>query len=1139
MVTQPPVANPSTTKRWLTITPYVLIILLLAAGFVALRWIITLPERLDDQQTIVLGQTRFAPGSSASVRVVVQDFAAGEPIAGAQVKVSLKGDGRPAVPLFEGRTDETGSLPVQFRVPTDAPPEAQLIVETESGAGEDRIEQPVSIERDYRLLLSSDKPLYQPGQVIHMRALALSAFNLTPAQGATVDFLVEDPKGNKVFRQSVTASNFGVTAADFTLADLVNQGDYRLSVSIADTRSEKTVEVRPYVLPKFAVDVSTDRSFYLPGQRVEGVVQSDYFFGKPVGLGEVQIVGSVWDVERSVVVDLRGQTDENGTYEFGFELPDYFAGLGLESEQAQFALEVTVVDQTEHAEQTSRVLPIAAQPLVIEAVAESGVLKPGVENIVYVLTSYPDGRPAPARLSISVDGGGPTELTSGEFGLTEFAFSPGQTGYHALEILARDEAGLSASRLVEFEAEHGSDSVLLRADRAAYVVGETMHLVAFSPVAFGDVYLDIVKAGQTLYTRSERVLNGKAEFAVDVSPDLYGTLELHAYKVLLDGTIVRDTRLVVADAPNDLAISVTPDKDTYLPGEMAAIAFQTSQGPGTQGAGVQTVLGVAIVDESVFALQRQDPGFAKLYFLLEQELLEPFYQVKGFELPTALPPDQDQIRLAQDGAAKASWAGASIASAAQPINSRQEKMREVRSAQQAGFDRLSLGAVAGLILIPLGLWVVVLVALRRAQVVKRSLVRLAVVSGALLVLGGCLVGWAMVASETLNYFNPEQLLIPLAAILGLGGLTFAGYALVKRDPAIRLFAMLTLAWGGFLFLLIEVSEWGGEPPEALAVVALLTYLLVPGAFLLFGQGLWVQARRFAGVLVTGLGALAALPAAAAVPAALLFTTMGGMAPVPMAPLAAVGEVRSDLVLEKEAGREGIRPSAADEAPAPGEAPRLRQYFPETLYWAPELATDEGGSARLEIPMADSITTWRLTALASSQDGRLGYATRGIRVFQDFFVDIDLPVSLTQGDEISIPVGVFNYLPEAQQVRLVVEPEPWFELLGEAEQTLDIASNDIQVVYYPIRVLKFGRRGFQVTAWGEKMSDAIRREVNVVPDGKEIRLTESDWLRQSREVAVEIPPQAVPETPYVEVKIYPGVMAQVVEGLEKILRLPHG
>jgi hypothetical protein len=131
-----------------------------------------------------------------------------------------------------------------------------------------------------------------------------------------------------------------------------------------------------------------------------------------------------------------------------------------------------------------------------------------------------------------------------------------------------------------------------------------MNLVAFTPVEFGDVYLDIVKSGQTLSTRSTRVQGGKAEFAVDASADLYGTLELHAYKVLLDGTIVRDTRLVVVDAPTDLAINITADKETYLPGETATIDFQTSAVE--QGSGLQTALGIAIVDESVFALQRQD-----------------------------------------------------------------------------------------------------------------------------------------------------------------------------------------------------------------------------------------------------------------------------------------------------------------------------------------------------------------------------------------------------------------------------------------------------------------------------------------------------------------------------------------------------
>jgi len=1162
---QPPVADSPArawmSKRRLATALHVLIILAVVAGFVALQWVNTLPQRVDEQQTIVLGQTRFAPDSDASVRVVVQDFSAGQPIAGAHVKVSLKpAAGGRAIPLFEGQTDETGSLPVTFHVPADAPDEAQLVVETRSAVGRDQVEQPVTIEREYRLLLTSDKPLYQPGQTIHMRALALSTFDLSPARGATVNFLVEDPKGNKVYRESVTASDFGVTAADFTLADLVNQGNYKLSVSIGDTRSEKTVEVRPYVLPKFGVNVSTDRSFYLPGQRVEGVVQADYFFGKPVAEGQVQVVGSVWDVERTVVVDVSGQADENGTFEFGFDLPEYFAGSGLESGQTQFALEVTVVDQTDHAEQTSQVLPIAAQPLVIEAVAESGVLKPWVENIIYVLTSYPDGRPAPATLQISVDGGEPTELTSGEFGLTEFTFVPQPGGYHVLDVFAQDETGLAARRQMDFEAEYGDDNVLLRADRAAYVVGETMNLVAFTPVVFGDVYLDIVKAGQTLSTRSARVRDGKAELAVDVSPDLYGTLELHAYKVLLDGTVVRDTRLVVVDAPNDLTIAVTADKDTHLPGEMATVDFQTSEaeGQGSGGAGVKTALGVAIVDESVFALQRQDPGFAKLYFMLEQELLEPFYQIKGFELPATISPSEDveQIRLAQDGAAKATWAGAPVLAAPHPINSRQEKMSRVLVAQEKGFERIGQASAVGLILIPLLLWVVVVVALRQTGVVKRSLKRLAVVSGVILLTGGCLAGWFIATSEMFYYLDPEQILIPLAIVFGLGALAFVGYAWVKRDPAARFLTLLTLAWPALLFLLVQATDRGGSPNEALILTALLAYLLIPGAYLLFGQVRWVQKRRFAGTLATGLGALSALPAIVILPAALIFTLGSGMPMGAMAPQALRGDgiveemefaAAVEVTVEVEKMMEAPPPAAESEQAAGAEAPRLRQYFPETLYWAPEIATDESGFVSLEIPMADSITTWRLTALASSQDGRLGFTTRGMRVFQDFFVDIDLPVALTQGDEISIPVGVFNYLPEAQQVRLVVEQEDWFELLDEGEQTLTIGSNDIDVVYFPIRVLDpstssgrvFGRQGFQVTAWGQQMSDAIRREVNVIPDGMEIRLTESDWLRESKEIGTKIPSEAVPETPHVEVKIYPGVMAQAVEGLEKILRLPHG
>ena len=118
---------------------------------------------------------------------------------------------------------------VSFTVPDDAIADQTSVVETRSSLGTDRIERDVSIQRDYRVLLTTDKPLYQPGQVIHMRVLALSSFDLQAAAAQNVTLEVADGKGNKVFRKNLVTSDYGVADADFQLAPEVNSGDYKLA----------------------------------------------------------------------------------------------------------------------------------------------------------------------------------------------------------------------------------------------------------------------------------------------------------------------------------------------------------------------------------------------------------------------------------------------------------------------------------------------------------------------------------------------------------------------------------------------------------------------------------------------------------------------------------------------------------------------------------------------------------------------------------------------------------------------------------------------------------------------------------------------------------------------------------------------
>ncbi|MEP6925437.1 MAG: alpha-2-macroglobulin family protein, partial [Pyrinomonadaceae bacterium] len=223
-----------------------------------------------------------------------------------------------------------------------------------------------------------------------------------------------------------------------------------------------------------------------------------------------------------------------------------------------------------------------------------------------------------------------------------------------------------------------------------------------------------------------------------------------------------------------------------------------------------------------------------------------------------------------------------------------------------------------------------------------------------------------------------------------------------------------------------------------------------------------------------------------------------------------------------------------------ETPRLREYFPETLVWQPELITDANGKATLSFKLADSLTTWKMAVIGSTVDGEVGVAEKEFKTFQPFFAEHDPPKILTEGDRIALPIVLRNYLDKPQKVSATMKEESWFKLSSSESQTFEVAPNSAQNAIFNFEAVAAVKDGKQrVTAIGTDSSDAIEKPVSVHPNGREMSVTQGKVFRETAAFDVNFPADALPGTQKAELKIYPNLMSHVIESVEGILHRPYG
>ena len=168
--------------------------------------------------------------------------------------------------------------------------------------------------------------------------------------------------------------------------------------------------------------------------------------------------------------------------------------------------------------------------------------------------------------------------------------------------------------------------------------------------------------------------------------------------------------------------------------------------------------------------------------------------------------------------------------------------------------------------------------------------------------------------------------------------------------------------------------------------------------------------------------------------------------------------QSEIIGRRHYGRKAV---AAGGGGGRGSA---RELFDTLLVWKPNVALDANGEATIEVPLNDSLTSFRLVAIADFADAdvqKFGTGSTSVRVTQDLQVLAGLPPLVRDGDRFSAMLTLRNTTAREMKVRAALQGIAALpgKAAGEivrvpialAPQDVTVAAGSAKEVVWPVTV----------------------------------------------------------------------------------------
>ena len=243
-------------------------------------------------------------------------------------------------------------------------------------------------------------------------------------------------------------------------------------------------------------------------------------------------------------------------------------------------------------------------------------------------------------------------------------------------------------------------------------------------------------------------------------------------------------------------------------------------------------------------------------------------------------------------------------------------------------------------------------------------------------------------------------------------------------------------------------------------------------------------------------------------------------------------------------RRVLTPKGADEGGGGGEEPgagTVRKDFRVLAFWVGSVVTDANGQAAIDVSLPESLTTYRIMAVAADKASRFGSADSEIRVNKPLTMKPTFPRFLARGDKASFGAVVTSQLKTKGNATVTIKSlDPGIlELTGPLKKTTSIDAGSAVEVKFDAVAKAIGKARLQMTARVGSESDAFEDVIPVeVLVSPETVAAYGDTESAAKE-SVTLPAGVVPGFGGLSLEVASTAMVGLGEGARYVIEYPYG